>query len=37
MKVVIDYKKVNSVLIGVDIFEGILGYIVVIVILNKNI
>ena len=27
MKAAIDYKKANSALIGVDTFEGILGYI----------
>ena len=37
MKAAIDYKEANSALIGVDTFEGILGYIVATVISNKNI
>ena len=37
MKAAIDYKKANNELTGVDTFEGILGYIVVTVISNKNI
>ena len=37
MKAAIDYKEANSALIGVDTFEGILGYIVAKVISNKNI
>ena len=37
MKAAIDYKEATSALIGVDTFEGILGYIVATVISNKNI